>query len=102
MLRLQEIKFQMIFKIFISLTKVLLVSLNDELKEDDYDDIEDNKIVREANEGWLGITDKYWMTVLVPEKGKNFKSTFQYNDAFKANYIINDPIKINASSNGSK
>ena len=74
---------------------------NDELKEDDYDDVEDNKIVREANEGWLGITDKYWMTVIVPEKGKNFKSTFQYNDAFKANYIINDPIKINASANGS-
>ena len=73
----------------------------DELKEDDYDDVEDNKIVREANEGWLGITDKYWMTVLVPEKGKNFKSTFQYNDAFKANYIINDPVKINASSKGS-
>ena len=67
---------------------------NDELKEDDYDDIEDNKIVRESNKGWLGITDKYWMTVLVPEKGKNFKSTFQYNNTFKANYIINDPIKI--------
>ena len=74
---------------------------DDELKEDDYDDIEDNKVVRESNEGWLGITDKYWMTVLVPEKGKNFKSTFQYSDVFKANYIINDPIKINASSNGS-
>ena len=74
---------------------------DDELKEDDYDDIEDNKIVREANDGWMGITDKYWMTVLVPEKGKNFKSTFQFNDAFKANYIINDPIKINASASGS-
>ena len=74
---------------------------NDELKEDDYDDVEDNKIVREANEGWLGITDKYWMAVIVPEKGKNFKSTFQYKDTFKANYIINDPIKINTSSNGS-
>ena len=32
---------------------------DDELKEDDYDDIEDNKIVRESKEGWLGITDKY-------------------------------------------
>ena len=74
---------------------------DDELKEDDYDDIEDNKIVRETNEGWLGITDKYWMTVLVPEKGKNFKSTFQYNGAFKANYIINDPVKINSLSNES-
>ena len=74
---------------------------DDELKEDDYDDVEDNKIVRETNEGWLGITDKYWMTVLVPEKRKNFKSTFQYNNTFKANYIINEPTKINSSSNGS-
>ncbi|MFL2877691.1 MAG: membrane protein insertase YidC [Candidatus Pelagibacter sp.] len=73
---------------------------DDELKEDDYDDIEDKKIVRETNEGWLGITDKYWMTVLVPEKGKKFKSTFQYNETFKANYIINDPVKVSASSNG--
>ena len=73
---------------------------DDELKEDDYDDIEDNKIVRETNEGWLGITDKYWMTVLVPEAGKNFKSTYQYNDSFKANYIINEPVKINTNSSG--
>ena len=73
---------------------------DDELKEDDYDDIEDNKIVRETNEGWLGITDKYWMTVLVPEAGKNFKSTYQYNDSFKANYIINESVKINANSSG--
>ena len=73
---------------------------DDELKEDDYDNIEDGKIVRETNEGWFGITDKYWMTVLVPEKGKNFKSTFQYNDSFKANYIINEPVKVNASSSG--
>jgi YidC/Oxa1 family membrane protein insertase len=71
---------------------------DDELKEDDYDDIEDNKIVRETNEGWLGITDKYWMTVLVPQAGKNFKSTYQYNNSFKANYIINEPIKVNANS----
>ena len=55
MLKLQEIKFQMTFKIFISLMKVLLVSLMMNLKEDDYDDIEDNKIVRETNEGWLGL-----------------------------------------------
>ena len=33
-----------------------------ELKEDDYDDIKENKISREANNGWLGITDKYWVT----------------------------------------
>jgi len=73
---------------------------DEELKEDDYDDIEEKKIVREANSGWIGITDKYWMTALVPEKGKNFKSTFLYKNAYKANYILNNPTTIAPSSNG--
>jgi len=73
---------------------------DDELKEDDYDDIKEKKIVRESNEGWLGITDKYWMTAFVPEKGKNFKSTFLYDNGYKANYIINEPTTINKSSTG--
>tara|TARA_Y100001970_G_scaffold253647_1_gene328581 strand:- start:1382 stop:3061 length:1680 start_codon:yes stop_codon:yes gene_type:complete len=74
---------------------------DEELKEDDYDDIEENKIVREANEGWLGITDKYWITAVVPKKGENFKSTFLYKDSFKANYILNNPTKISPSSSNS-
>ena len=74
---------------------------DDELKEDDYDDVEEKKIVRESNEGWLGITDKYWMTAFVPEAEKNFKSSFLYENGFKANYIINEPVKINNSSTGS-
>ena len=74
---------------------------DEELKEDDYDDIEDSKIVREANEGWFGITDKYWMTAVVPKKGENFKSTFLYKDSFKANYILNNPTIINPNSNNS-
>ncbi len=74
---------------------------DDELKEDDYDDVEEKKIVRESIEGWLGITDKYWMTAFVPEKGKSFKSTFLYDNGFKANYIINEPVNIENSSTGS-
>ncbi len=66
-----------------------------ELKENDYDDIEDKKQIFEADSGWLGITDKYWMTALVPPKNENFKSTFIYKNSFKANYILNNPIKIN-------
>ena len=73
---------------------------DDELKEDDYDDVKEKKIVRESNEGWLGITDKYWMTAFVPEKGKNFKSSFLYENGFKANYIINEPVSIKKSSLG--
>jgi YidC/Oxa1 family membrane protein insertase len=67
---------------------------DEELKEDDYDDIEEKKIIREANKGWFGITDKYWMTAIVPKKGENFKSTFLYQDGFKANYILNKPTVI--------
>ncbi len=69
-----------------------------ELKEDDYDDIEDKKIVREANNGWLGITDKYWVTAIVPPKNENFKSTFAYKNAYKANYILNNPISLAPST----
>ncbi len=73
---------------------------DDELKEDDYDDVKEKKIVRESNQGWLGITDKYWMTAFVPDSGKNFKSTFLYEDGFKANFIINKPTTVNKSSSG--
>ena len=74
---------------------------DEELKEDDYDDIEEKKIIREANEGWLGITDKFWVMALVPAKGENFKATFLYNNSFKANYILNNPTTVNPSSSSS-
>ena len=71
---------------------------DDELKEDSYDDVKEKKIVREANNGWLGITDKYWMTAVVPPKDENFKSTFLYKNGFKANYILNNPVNIAPST----
>ncbi len=67
---------------------------DEELNEDSYDDIEDKNKVREADNGWLGITDKYWMTAIVPPKNENFKSTFLYKNGFKANYILNNPVNI--------
>ena len=69
-----------------------------ELKEDDYDDIKEKKIVRNSDNGWLGITDKYWVTAIVPPKDKNFKSTFLYKDNFRANYILNSPVSVNPKS----
>ena len=76
---------------FFILHEGFIAVLNDELKEDDYKDIKEKKITREANEGWIGITDKYWMTALVPEDGQSFKSTFLYKDAYKANFLLNEP-----------
>ena len=74
---------------------------DEELKEDDYDDIEEKKITREASKGWLGITDKYWLAAVVPQQGESFKSTFLYKESFKANYILNSPTVIKPSSSNS-
>jgi len=76
---------------FYILHEGFIAVLDDELKEDDYDDIEEKKIVREAEKGWIGITDKYWMTALIPEEGEKFKSTFLYQDSYKANFLLNNP-----------
>ena len=50
------------------------------LQEIDYDDIIDDKEVTTArvNDGWLGITDKYWAAALIP--GQSFKPRFSYFD----------------------
>ena len=37
--------------------------------------IEEQKFVTKvANKGWLGISDKYWITSLIPPKDKEFKT----------------------------
>ncbi len=68
----------------------------EELKEKDYSDIEKEKFTINANKGWLGITDKYWLTAIVPEKGKNFKAEFNSkNQKYRASYIIKEASILN-------
>ena len=71
---------------------------NEDLKEYDYDDIQDKKKEHNAESGWLGITDKYWITALVPEKNQSFKGEFVYKNSYKANYILNKPVVVQPSS----
>ncbi|EFL89875.1 membrane protein insertase YidC [Ahrensia sp. R2A130] len=51
------------------------------LDEVDYGDIEDDKrITKEpASSGWLGITDKYWATALIPQTKDGGTFTAHYN-----------------------
>jgi len=74
-------------------------SLNGELIEEDYDDIQEKKFTKIAQKGWLGIGDKYWITSLIPPKSKEFKTTFDYKNKFRANFITTNPITLN--ENGS-
>lgn len=58
------------------------------LTETDYDDVADlplveregaqATVVEAQTDGWIGFTDKYWMTVLVPEQGQPFTSVTKY------------------------
>jgi YidC/Oxa1 family membrane protein insertase len=71
----------------------------EELKEKDYGDIEDENFSINSNKGWLGITDKYWLTAIVPEKEKEFKAEFtSKNKKYRANYIIKDVNILNPGS----
>lgn len=86
---------------FYILHEGLIGVFDENLKEEDYDDIEEDKQSFKGSKGWLGITDKYWLTAIIPEKGKKFNAEFSYDKSFKANYIITDPTTINVSKSGS-
>ncbi|MFC4272112.1 membrane protein insertase YidC [Sneathiella chungangensis] len=53
--------------------------LNDTLEEIDYSDLEEgNNENFTSVGGWLGITDKFWLTALVPDQQTNIKARFSY------------------------
>ncbi len=83
---------------FYILHEGLVATLDDELIEEDYDDIEEKKFTRTAQKGWLGIGDKYWITTLIPPKGKEFKTTFDYKNKFRANFVATEPLELNSNS----
>jgi YidC/Oxa1 family membrane protein insertase len=71
-----------------------IATLDDELIEEDYDDIQEKKFSRTSQKGWLGVGDKYWITSLIPPSGKEFKTTFDYKKKFRANFITTEPIEL--------
>jgi YidC/Oxa1 family membrane protein insertase len=83
---------------FYILHEGFLSVLDDELIEEDYDDIQEKKFTRTAQEGFVGISDKYWITSVIPPKGKDFKTTFDYKNKFRANYISTQGIEIRPNS----
>jgi len=76
----------------------LLADLDDELIEEDYDDIQEKKFTRTSQKGWLGISDKFWITSLIPPSGKEFKTTFDYKNKFRANFVTTEPHELKKNS----
>ena len=73
-----------------------LIGVFDEegLQEIDYDDLEDSvPTTYKSDGGWLGITDKYWGTVLIPSQGRGFdarffKETSPGVDIYRSDYLL--------------
>jgi len=83
---------------FYILHEGFLSVLDDQLIEEDYDDIQEKKFTQIAKEGFVAISDKFWVTSVIPPKGKEFKTTFDYKNKFRANYISTKGIEVSANS----
>ena len=78
---------------FYILHEGFLSVLDDQLIEEDYDDIQEKKFTQTAQEGFFGYSDKFWLTSIIPPRGKEFKTTFDYKNKFRANYISAEGIE---------
>ena len=82
---------------FFILHEGLIGVFDDQLVEEDYDDIEEKKFSINADRGWLGITDKYWITSLIPQENRKFRTDFDYKNKFRANFIETSATEIGAN-----
>lgn len=58
----------------------LIGTIDGQLEELSYDDIKDKKIKKYSalTIDWLGITDKYWLTAFVPDKGSDYNANLNF------------------------
>jgi YidC/Oxa1 family membrane protein insertase len=72
--------------------------LNGSLVEVNYSGLQDGAPQKfDSTSGWLGFTDKYWATALIPDQAIAVAGTFQHikvngRDGFQADYLARDGI----------
>ena len=78
----------------------LLGVLQEKLELIDYDDLKDDEetLNFESDNGWVGITDKYWLAALIPDQNKSFKAIYTYDNGYIAYYRSLNAIKVAAGS----
>ena len=58
-----------------------------------------------ATGGWLGFTDKYWATAIIPQPSESIIARYSYKksngrDTYQTNYVSNDPVVVGAGQTG--
>ncbi len=72
------------------------------LEEYDYDDLKEKKKIKLSSiGGWIGMTDKYWQTAIIPNQNEPIQQTYSYSfsenvDNFQTD-VVGDKIAV---SNG--
>jgi len=90
---------------FYILHEGLLGVFNETLQEVDYSDMQDtNTVANNTTGGWLGITDKYWLTALIPDQKTSVSTRFTYRnddglEKFQADFM-SPPVTIAAGASG--
>ena len=99
---------------FFILHEGLISLIDDELLEKNYDDIFEDctkslKNLKKSfcdknsiNGGWLGFTDKYWMSTLIPEKNQSIRVEHRHSNNGRDNYstgYIGEKYLVNKDSN---
>ena len=86
---------------FFILHEGLISLINDELLEKNYDDIADDCTSslktkksfcdNKSQGGWLGFTDKYWMSALIPDPDQSININYRHGnngrDSYRAGYV---------------
>ena len=80
----------------------LLGVQNDGLEEHKYSDLKKDPakpVTIDSTGGWLGFTDKYWSTILIPDKTEKISANYRYvaagsRDAWQADYLASEPLVV--------
>jgi YidC/Oxa1 family membrane protein insertase len=86
----------------------LLGVVNDRLQETSYDNAKSEgdkhgglAYEASATGGWAGITDKYWLTSLIPDQAMpskvNFRHIEDHGDHYQVDYVSTDPLNVPAN-----
>jgi YidC/Oxa1 family membrane protein insertase len=93
---------------YFSFFEGLLGMQEGKLIEYHYKDLHDDKAKIETltRGGWLGFTDKYWGTSLIPEQTRGIKTTYQHlrqaeRDVYQTDYVATEPLVIAPGASGS-
>ncbi len=71
--------------------------LNNKLQEINYKDLQKGDQSQISQGGWLGVTDKYWLTAFIPDQAQEVKASFRQvgptsQERFQVDYLMTTPV----------